>query len=508
MRHLFTTFMIASLAIMGLNPPLQAETVKANEALTVAQNWITLIVQTKGNWSGFETAEAQEIREFKRGDRVLGYFCPVKPKGFIVISRHKALAAVKAYSATCDLDPESDEGLTDVIKGGMERVLDGIEQRLGPIETLRTGDLENILEINYRSSWEHLGSNVVKFRKQLQSDAVEMDYQEGEVLISTLWHQYEPYNDQCPTPDEACSWSCGFNENAKVGCVAVCISQILRHWSWPPYGTGTHSYIWEGQTIQADFSDSYDWPNMPNRFFGCDFPQEQVDAVAELCHEAGVAKEMRYGCGSSSTGRRPFIEDVYPGYFRYSNACIITEHADYSSIEWFERLKTQFNKNRPVHYIIPGHAIAGDGWQEIGTPVIRQYHMNYGYGSSNSNTWYTLDELSGGNPETEFMFEDIVPDQALGNFLLNGTYMRNASFPYRYFDQDATGDDVTFQSGQYLQFLPNIDVTCTSTSGGSIRFYGSSSLNTRLFSRGDTSRGIRIRDGGIKLHKDGGVTLR
>ena len=120
-----------------------------------------------------------------------------------------------------------------------------------------------------------------------------------------------------------------------------------------------------------------------------------------------------------------------------------------------------------------------------------------------NNTGYTLDALRLGDRRKEKMLESIYPAQALGHSL-SGTYARK-SFPYRYFDRDATGDSTTFEAGQNLQFLPDITVTCTSATGNSIRFEGSSSQNTRLFTRGDRTKGIRIYDGSVKLNRYGSV---
>jgi hypothetical protein len=81
--------------------------------------------------------------------------------------------------------------------------------------------------------------------------------------------------------------------------------------------------------------------------------------------------------------------------------------------------------------------------------------------------------------------------------------MRVASFPYRYFNVDAAGTSATFEAGQNLQFLPDITVTCTSTTGGSIRFDGSSTYNTILFSNGERTKGARIYNGTIKVNRYG-----
>ncbi len=498
MRTILITILAVSLGIATQVPPVRAQMVTTDEALTVAKNWVSLIIEKRGSWGRSKTAEVEWIEEFARGDRLLGYFCPMKPGGYVVVSLRKELAPVKAYSADSNLDPASDEGMADIIKGGMERILDRIEERLGPIETVPSVDLETILEINYRESWEEL----VGSREDSGYDELRMNYQEGDVLLSSNWKQGNPYNQDCPAPpggDDCTEPRC------VVGCVATAASQIMLYWCWPPYGEG------------SPYDDPYDWPNMPNTLLTTS-PSAQINAVAELCHEVGISCDMHYcaGTGCASGASHEDMRDAYKDHFRGSTHVNLRDRNDFTAVGWFERIKTDLNANRPLQYGIPGHSIVADGWQEIGGGPLRQYHMNYGWagwvpstpewaGYTNSNAWYTLDGLPGSNQDEEDIIEHIYPCTILYG-TLSGAY-ELASFPYRYFDRDATGSSATFESGQYLQFLPNIVVTCTSTTGGSIKFYGSSSHNTRLFTRGDSSKGVRIDNGAIKLSRDGSLTF-
>ncbi|MCK5640381.1 MAG: C10 family peptidase [Gammaproteobacteria bacterium] len=486
MKKWSITILIACLAISVLASPVQAEMATMDEAQTVANNWVTLIIEKKGNWGGSETAEVEEIQEFKRGERVIGYFCRVKPKGFVVVSLHKELAPVKAYSATCDLDPESEEGMADLIKGGMEQVLDWTEQLVGPIESARAEDMDSILEINYRQAWEELEGNVEIFKDRLESSEVEMDYQGGDVLLTSSWRQGDPYNRQCPSPpsgDDCTASRCS------VGCVATCGAQTMRYWNWPP---------------------TYDWSNMPD-ILTTSSPQAQIDAVAELCHEVGVKVDMDYcgsdGCASGACFASCIGEDLldaFEDYFRYSDDADDYDRDDYTAVGWFNLIKKQLNLNRPVPYRVEGHDIVCDGWQEvyIGGVFTRQYHMNYGW-ADNHNMWWTLDALYLGGKDEEEMLVRIKPAPSLGSWLSGSK--SPPSFPYRYFDRDATGHDATFGAGHYLQFLPGITVKCTSPDGGKIQFIGWSTDNTYLFTRGDQSKGIRIHSGHINLFNQGSI---
>ena len=79
----FSNILISVAMFVVFALPASADTVTKDEALTVAKNWVTLIIQKEGKWGSSETAQVKEIREFKRGQRVIGYFCSVYPQGFI-----------------------------------------------------------------------------------------------------------------------------------------------------------------------------------------------------------------------------------------------------------------------------------------------------------------------------------------------------------------------------------------------------------------------------------------
>lgn len=493
MMRLIGTVLIACLAVTIPTLPVQAaslqsELVSREEALTVANNWIALITHYEGNWGGAQTARVSGIQEFRRGARVLGHFCSVEPQGFVLISLRRELAPVRAYSAVSDLDPDSEQGMADVLKGRMEGILDFIEEQLGPLALVRGEDLERILKINYRRAWEELNNEAASFEKSLASRRV-TDYQAGGELLWTFWGQDPPYNDDCPWMDCANS-----NGRAVVGCVATAGAQIMRYWSWPPQGEG------------SPYDDAYDWHNMPSGLTSFS-RQVQIDAVAELCAEVADAVGTTYGC-EDSTAYSDDMEAVYEQTYYYSTDCARRSRSDHDADEWFDYMKAQFNLNRPVLYSIPGHALVGDGWREVslGGQLQKEYHMNYGDGT---DAWYPLDEIEGGFPPSEYMLEDIYPVRALGDWV-SGWY-HPTPFPgnYVYFDRDASGTDATFDAGYYVQFLPEVTVTCTSASGGSIRFLGSSGseAHTYLFTGGDPTRGIEIRGGHIYLYQDGSIKL-
>ena len=166
MSNKITVIMIVILIIGALTSRTRAELATIEGARRMAMNWITQTLHREGTWGESETAQIDHIQKFKRGDKVLGYYCKIKPKGFILISLLKGLAPIKAYSATSDLDPNSDEGPADLLKLKMGQILTGIERQLGELESVTTEDLLEISDpdIDHLSTWEKLDVDPKEFR--------------------------------------------------------------------------------------------------------------------------------------------------------------------------------------------------------------------------------------------------------------------------------------------------------------------------------------------------------
>jgi hypothetical protein len=480
MKKTITLLLFTSLILAAIPLHLQAEIITKPQAASIARNWVSFIIRNTGDWGGAPTASIYEVVEFKHGDRLLGYFCPAEPQGFVLVSLLRELPPVKGYSTSSDLDPNSDEGPANLFKMTIKNVLDQVEARVGPIDKAKPEDLAQFLGTGFRTAWTEI------------ENGVDMNYQAGDTLVNTYWRQGDPYNTFCPAPpvgDDCTAPRC------LVGCVATAGSQIMRYWCWPPYGVG---FGW---------NDPYDWVNMPVEITTGSL-QAEIDAVAELCYEVGVADGMTY-CGNDTDGCQSGaptdgMADVYVNVFRYAQGTNHIHREDYTAVEWFQAIKDQLNLNRPVQYHVEGHSILGDGWQEIGGVPLRQYHMNYGW-ADEFNAWYTLDSLHKGGIEHEYIVRNIVPINHLGA-VIAGTYQLEA-FPYRYFDLDAVGNTATFEAGQYLQSLPRKKVSCAIGNGNNIRFQSSSSDNTRLFTRGDITKGARLQGGAIKIHPTGSLKL-
>ena len=286
------------------------------------------------------------------------------PHGYLVVSLHKELASVKAYS----VDSELDQGMADVIKIFMERMLDAVEVDLGrPINPADRFD--EFLETNYRPARDVLVDkdfDASAYSGPMRSRAAGMNYQEGEVLLSTAWSQGPPWNETCPYPgywDPNEGWGHlrvpQHRQRPNLGRLrGDRAAQIMNHWEWPPYG------------VDSPYDDSYDWNNMCDKYVsdgagwwndenGNPVTQAQLDAVAELSLEIGIAVDMDYGCSGSSAYHED-METAYAEHFRYSSSCNIKERCCdiwgdpyYTAFEWYQLMMNQLNLNRPLQYGVP-----------------------------------------------------------------------------------------------------------------------------------------------------------
>jgi hypothetical protein len=399
----------AGIVVFALLTPQSAvaELATAEEASQVCQNWLSYVVFHDGTWAGSAEPRVAEVRELLAGDMLLAHVYTISPSGSVVVPVLKELPPVKASSQDWPVEVDQTEGIAQLLRDILEDRFRLFIETYGSLDAVQPAEGRVLLDPINRSEWERYLLSSAEFAKQL-GEGRSTRAQVGPMLTSS-WHQGSPYNIACPMGDGG---------RTVVGCVATAMTQIMKYWEWPPSGIGSHSYYWwgddscggstSGQQLSADFSDSYDWANMPNNCdSGCDSAEQS--ALAELSYEAGVSVEMDYGaCGSGA-----YMDDcmnAMENHFRYTPGMQERFRSSYSATSWFNLIVDEIDAGRPMLYGIHRHAIVCDGWRDTGG--LNQYHMNYGWGGS-YNGWYTVDNLhcdwEGCNPMVESLIRYIEP---------------------------------------------------------------------------------------------------
>ncbi|MBN1211512.1 MAG: C10 family peptidase, partial [candidate division Zixibacteria bacterium] len=391
---LFTAFLFAGHSA--------AETAAAEESELVCQNWLTNIVAQKGGWAGETNPQIIKVDELIENDTLLARIYTISPDGFIIVPILKDMAPVKFYTDEGRFDMDQRFGFPQMMREILQNRIRVYVETYGSLDAVQPPDGEVMFGREHRKQWDTYSVAKSSFSTSLGVDDLGP-------LLTSRWHQFEPYWNYCPYGD---------GDRCVVGCVATAAAQIFKYHQWPPEGSGSHSYWWNGDyscegsspglTLGAEFSDPYDWANIPNNCDGgC--TEEQNNALAELNYEVAIAFDMDFGaCGS---GTWP-IPSSYSTYFKYRDLVMYFYRSSYAASTWFSMIVDELNQYRPIMYLIESHAIVCDGWRISGE--LNQYHMNYGWGGS-YNGWYTVDNLhcavEGCSYLSESMQRFIIPDR-------------------------------------------------------------------------------------------------
>jgi len=344
---------------------LFADSITVEQAKTVAGNFYSSRSHI-GNQDIQRTAVTLELySEQKNDDMNFCYIFNVGNKqGFVIISADDDAFPVLAYSFKGSFDIEN-------IAPATREMLESYHQQILEIQTKHLKADENI-----KQQWKNFSS--------------EGYYEKGitdvDPLLITTWSQGLYYNTDCPVDAD------GPDGHALVGCVATAMSQIMKYHSYPPQGTGSHTYYHPDYgNISADFGNSvYDWASMP------DDASAYNDALALICSHCGVSVEMQYGPDGSGA----YTSDVASAlmdYFDYKNTAQFVSKENYSTAEWDAILVGEINNNRPIEYKghgpDGGHAFVLDGYQGASN---NHYHFNWGWGGY-ADGYYYIDNLNPGS---------------------------------------------------------------------------------------------------------------
>lgn len=303
------------------------------------------------------------------------YVFNCQPKGFVIVAADDRMKPILAYSTESSFNliaaEEGPQVFLDAYRCDLQTAIAENMEQLPEIQ-------EEWLSLEQTGQLAHRGNRAIG------------------PLCTSVWHQTQLYNDQCPEDLE------GYNGHVKVGCVANAMAQIMRYWEWPKIGMGQHSYYCYGYgstsygTLSANFGEAeYHYEFMPD-FLDYTSPQYEVDAVALLEYHAGVSVEMNYGPNASGAYTDEAV-DAFVQYFRYANNASRVDRDDYTDSRWLELLINEIDNGHPMLYSAysyskdatrGGHAFVCDGYDEN-----EFFHFNWGW-QGFDNGFYSINAMN------------------------------------------------------------------------------------------------------------------
>ncbi len=258
-------------------------------------------------------------------------------------------------------------------------------------------------------------------------------------LLLHTWNQDSPWNMYCPADAN------GPGGHVYVGCVAVCMAQLMKYYNYPHQGTGTHTNYsyWNGGygNLTINYANqTYAWENMPNLINGTNY-----DETAKLLYHCSVAVDMNYGPDGSGSSTSK-VATALRTYYYYSTNIQYVQKSSYTDASWISLLKQQIDNKWPMGYqgsdATSGHAWNCDGYNGD------QFHMNWGW-SGSANGYYDLTSLVAGGYDLTSSQGAVINVYPASNYPENCTGTKNIVGKAGAFD-DGSGNQ---------NYLNNLDCT-------------------------------------------------
>ncbi len=284
-------------------------------------------------------------------------FNKTNEEGFIIISGDDKVKTVLGYSDRGNYDPEN-------LPDNLKYLLNRYEEEIKLI----------IKEDNNKIQYPYdFLSRDKKYKENIEP-----------LLGQIAWNQDSPYNSLCPVDKSG---------KAVTGCVATAMAQIMRYHKWPQQGKGEKKYRTRTNRINlsVDFSKSiYDWESMTERYSN-NSTDKEINAVARLMYDCGVAVEMDY-TSQASGALSESVPEALINFFDYDPNLQFHDRMFYTSQEWMNLVKEELNNNRPVYISAQSsssaHAFVCDGYDSNNL-----FHINWGWGGV-SNGYFEISTLN------------------------------------------------------------------------------------------------------------------
>ena len=221
MKNFTTVLVLMMLFVM----PCVAEQVQPETARSVARTFLSS-----------NRAETNNLVDVSAEAGFPNLYIFTTEHSFVIMSADDCVQPVLGYSLTGSFDVEN-------IPFNMRDWLQGYSD-----------EIQYAVENNIRSTDEisHLWEALAEGNLDVARATSVVD-----PLIQTKWNQSQYYNSLCPLA------SGGPDGHVYAGCTATSMAQIMKYYNYPSRGIGTHSYLWNNQTLSADFgATTYDWNNM------------------------------------------------------------------------------------------------------------------------------------------------------------------------------------------------------------------------------------------------------
>ncbi|UBM62629.1 thiol protease/hemagglutinin PrtT [Candidatus Sulfidibacterium hydrothermale] len=351
MKKLFASIFLIAWAAMatGQNVPIRT-------ARAFAKNQYTQFYQSRFKTSPVQVTISDEYSITSGNDTLYYVFNFGQNRGFVILSADRRVYPVIGYAFKGSYSPYyQPPAFSDWMKEKKQEIIQIKTSNIQPNQTIK-------------NAWSNLKTS-----------------NENEKIIGplleTTWDQGCYYNASCP---EDIDGHCG---HALTGCVATAMAQVMKYWSFPKHGKGSHTDNTEtyGKLTVNFGATTYQWSDMPDRLDSAN------NAVATLMYHCGVSIDMDYGPKSSGS-HTSYTVSALTDYFYYAPTAHFVEKESYSDAQWESLIKTELDSLRPILY--RGHKASGGGHSFVCDGYQGDFfHFNWGWNGTDDG-YFFLNNLS------------------------------------------------------------------------------------------------------------------
>ena len=210
---------------------LQAGEFGEHEVRTAVETWVRYVTADARPDAFIEMMEPYKIQ-----GKTVAYIAHLMGGGFCLCGADDLVLPVYLYSPKGTYNPQNTnyQYILWEIGARLKYVQKGLEEREPKLQLYQEA-------LSQREAfWQDLIAGIAP-RKMEQPEALFAEPEKMEIPLTCEWHQYDPFNDQCPVltpPDDHCL----------VGCAATATAQIMYYWKWPNTGVGSanvdYNYQW------------------------------------------------------------------------------------------------------------------------------------------------------------------------------------------------------------------------------------------------------------------------
>jgi Peptidase C10 family/Secretion system C-terminal sorting domain/Spi protease inhibitor len=364
--NLLKTFLTILTLCVGGKPFLQAQSVGEEIARQVALNAFMEESHSKVSLSDLQVVG---MRPFVQKQDTLMFMYQIN-KGFVLVANELRVTPILACN------PEGGANLKSINPAAM-MFLDSYIAEIAWIKN----NPDTKPSDKVQAYWEHLLAE--SFQSIIGT--------EKGPLLSTKWGQESNYNTACPISGTA--------GRAVTGCTATAMAQLMRYYKHPARGNGDSWAAYNANTYTGNsvtLNTLYDWNSMPTGNLTA--PNSNI---ANLMYHCGRTNNSTYRNGTVIEGATlatgPDTRNALNNNFYYQTTLVnrTIGNTIESATNWFNRVKTEIDNNRPVLYggvgTDGGHMWVCDGYSS--TIFSDKLRMNWGWNGDQQDGTFSVDNL-------------------------------------------------------------------------------------------------------------------